>query len=108
MEEDMRLTWKEREFLTECCYFNYKGGNLNKFSDLSKYMIGIRFFDNVNDCSIYKFKLSAKKWITSSRNKFKLPPDLDIKEGEEDRMNFTINLQYDGKEHNRKEDTRIQ
>lgn len=99
----MRLTWKEREFLAECCYFNYKGGNLNKFSELAKYLISIRFFDNINDCSIYKFKLSTKKWITSARNKFLLPPDLDIKEGDEDRMNFHIDLYYDGKGQSRED-----
>lgn len=95
MPEDMELTWKEREFLTECCYFNYNGGNLNNFAELSDYLLGIRFFEKKSDVSVYKTKLSNSKWITSKRGKFLLPKDLDIKKGEEHKMNFSISISYE-------------
>lgn len=98
MPENMELTWKEREFLAECCYFNYNGGDLNNFSELSEYLLGIRFFDKKSDVSVYKTKLSNSRWITSKRGKFLLPPDLDIKKGEEGRMNFSIDINYEHKE----------
>lgn len=98
LPEEMKLTWKEREFLAECCYFNYIGGDLNDFSALSDYLLEIRFFEKKSDVSVYKTKVSNQKWIMSGRGKFVLPPDLDIKEGEEDKMKYSISLEY---EHNK-------
>lgn len=88
----MRLTWKEIQFLTECCYFNYNGGDLNNFTDLSDHFIKIKFFNTKSDCSVYKTKLSNKRWIKSGRDFFKLPPQLDIKDDKE--LHFNISLEY--------------
>lgn len=93
----MELSWKEREFLAECCVFNYNGGDLNNFTDLCKYLLDIRFFEKKSDVSVYKTKVSNSKWITSKRGKFVLPPDLNIKKGEEHRMKYSIDISYEYK-----------
>lgn len=92
MPEDMRLTWKEIQFLTECCMYNYEGGDLNSFSKLSNHLMGIKFFNKKSDCSVYKTKVANKKWIKSGRDLFKLPSDLDIKE--DNNLEFSVNIKY--------------
>ena len=81
--DDNKLTGKELDFLTECCYFNSQGGNLSDFKVLWDYFRSLKFFKNKNDLSTYKKKLGEKRWIRGKRGIFKLPESLDILDKED-------------------------
>ena len=91
--EDYRLRHKELMFLVECCMYHHEGGDLNNIDDLSQHMLDIKFFNRKTDTSLYKYKLSVKKWISAGRNKFILPGLL----GERDtsKLNYTLNLRFE-------------
>ena len=92
VSEDYRLTWKEIEFLVECCIYNYEGNDLNNLDELSIHMLSIGFFTRKTDISMYKCKLGIKKWAITGRNIFKLRGVLDSKKG--DIMTFKLDFDF--------------
>lgn len=80
--DDYRLTWKEIDFLSECCMYNYLGKDLTDMKALTQHMLDIEFFTRPADVNTYKCKIGTKKWASTGRNKFTLPSNLDFKEGE--------------------------
>ena len=94
MGEEKRLRPRERDFLIECCIYNYKGGDLNDFASLKKYMLDKKMFTRGSDTSIYKYKMSIRGWAKTGRDYFIIPHYLDYKEG--DKLNeFNISVVYD-------------
>lgn len=80
LDPSKQLTHKESLFLSECCRFNYYGGDLSDFDLLCEYFFEINFFRRRNDISQYKSKVAAKGFIkSSSKNEFVLPSFLDKK-----------------------------
>ncbi len=92
-DEDNKLTYKEKMFLIECCMYNYEGNDLSKSSSLSDHMKHIGFFTRKSDTSIYKYKLSLKKWAITGRKEFTLPGVLAKREG--DKLGLNINISLD-------------
>ena len=92
MPEKYQLRSRELDFLVECCMYNYEGGDLSNTAALAQHMIDIAFFKRVTDTSLYKYKLSIKKWAKTSRNLFRLPLELDIKEGQVLEYNLKIEM----------------
>lgn len=97
VSDDRKLTWKESQFLAECAYFNYIGGDLSDFKALSDYMLSIKFFNRRTDVSVYKTKLSNKKMVISNRGKFILPNELNFLKDSDD-ITINIQLSYVGEE----------
>lgn len=91
--EEFKLTYKEILFLTECCIFNYEGNDLSNYKNLVKHFLNIKFFKKASDISIYKYKLSVKKWIKSDRDNFILPNSLNKHKG--DVLKYNLELFYE-------------
>lgn len=91
-DEDNKLTYKEKMFLIECCMYNYRNNDLSNTSELSDHMKEIGFFSRKTDTSIYKYKLSLKKWAITGRDQFTLPGVLAKKEGDKLSLDIKISL----------------
>lgn len=90
MPEDYKLTHTETMYLVECCMFHYMGGDLSNMKELSKHMLDINFFARDTDVSLYKYKISTKKWAKTGRGVFQLPGVLTKRKGEKLEYNFTL------------------
>ena len=92
MPEDCKLTNIEILFLVECCMYHYNGNDLSDFKGLSDHFLGIRFFKTKERVSLYKYKLSAKKWVKSKKGEFLLPNSLS--KTKKDNLYFKFELEH--------------
>lgn len=92
--EENKLTPKEKLFLAHCCRFNYLGGDLNNFKELSQYFDTVKLFSRKKDVSVYKNVLGTKRWILSGKDKFVLPDALNIV-GMPEQLRKKVELIYD-------------
>lgn len=93
MPEKYKLTHTETMYLVECCMYHYNGGDLSNMKKLSEHMLDIKFFTREKDVSLYKYKISTKKWAKTGRNVFELPEWLSKKKG--DKLEYTFYLTYE-------------
>lgn len=78
LPEEEQLSDREFEFLLNCCMINYEGVDLNDFGAVVENSEHLPFINRRNDVSVYKLKLSTKKWIISKRGVFGFPRALDL------------------------------
>lgn len=90
-----KLTKKEMDFLTLCCVYNHNGGNLEKFSQLSKYILDQKFLNKKKAVSFYKTKLASKSWIKADKDTFELS---NLLKNTEDPKVFELSLDHGRKE----------
>ncbi len=90
-----RLTPKEQEFLAECAAYNSVGGNLHDFEEMCGYLIASGVVSSPQECSVYKNRLSIKKWVDTGRGKFRLPPMLTSTKGYD--LHIRLSRDNDGK-----------
>jgi len=76
LEKRYKLTPKEQKFLALCAEYHCKGGNLHDFEELATYLTKIGIVSTHQECSVYKNRLSIKKWIDTGRGRFRLPAAL--------------------------------
>ena len=76
MDKRYRLTPKEQVFLAECAAYHCQGGNLHDFEEMADYLISRKIVSSYQECSVYKNRLSIKKWIDTGRGRFRLPASL--------------------------------
>ena len=82
MPKRYKLRSRELDFLVECCMYNYEGKDLSNTAALAQHMVDIKLFKKVSDTSLYKYKLSTKKWAKTGRGMFLLPLEFNIKKGQ--------------------------
>lgn len=93
MPEAYKLTYKEIQFLVECCIYNYEGNDLSDSKKLTKHLLDIKFFSRKTDVSLYKYKIGSKKWARTGSKQFELPGVLGSKKGDD--LVFNFNLQFE-------------
>ncbi len=76
LEKRYKLTPKEQKFLALCAEYHCAGGNLHDFEELATYLTKIGIVSTHQECSVYKNRLSIKKWIDTGRGRFRLPAAL--------------------------------
>lgn len=91
VDEDKRLTYKEVCFLAKCAVYNFEGNDLNDFEKLSAYFLNNKIFKRKNDVSLYKYKLSLKKWVISNSKEFVLPGLLSSRNAKDFKAEFKLN-----------------
>lgn len=91
--EEYRLTWKEIEFLTECCIYQYEGHDLSDIKALTDHLLDMNFFTRKADVSTYKCKIGTKKWAVTGRDQFILPKYLNLKPG--DKLHYALTIEFD-------------
>ncbi len=94
VEDEYKLTYKERQFLVQCVIYQYNGGQLSDFYDFQDYMMGKKFCSKPNHVSMYKHKLSVKKWVKTSKYKFLLGKNLNLEKGKDITSQLTISFKY--------------
>lgn len=92
VSDSYKLTDKERQFLVLTILYQYNGGNLLDFSSFSEYMVSKRCCSKAEHVSIYKQKLSVKKWVKTKKYKFELQKGLNFKKGEDIFATFHLKL----------------
>lgn len=90
VDDDKKLTYKEICFLTKCAIYNFEGNDLNDFEKLASYFLNLKFFKRKNDVSMYKYKLSIKKWVISNSKEFVLPGILSSKNVKDFKADFKL------------------
>lgn len=88
MDRRYKLTPREQEYLAECAAYHCEGGNLHDFEEISGYLISRGVVANPKECSVYKNRLSIKKWIDTGRGRFRLPASLSAPKGYDLRIQF--------------------
>lgn len=76
MPKRYRLTPKEQWYLAECAAYHCQGGNLHDFEEAANYLMARGVVSSFQECSVYKNRLSIKKWIDTGRGRFRLPASL--------------------------------
>lgn len=92
VDEEYKLSYKEREFLAHCIIYQYNGGNLTNFTEMHDYMVNIKFCSDRQHVSTYKQKLSIKKWVKTGKYTFSLAPSLNFKPGQD--LSAIFNIQF--------------
>lgn len=88
--EQYKLTYKERRFLVLSMLFQYNGGNLSDFQSFQEYILKERFCTKTEHVSMYKHKLSVKKWVKTGRADYSLGKGINILKGQEPDIVFKL------------------
>jgi hypothetical protein len=93
VDEEYKLTFKEREFLVLCIMYKYQGGNLSNFTAMHDFIVENKFCKGRQDVSTYKQKLSIKKWVKTGKYSFILAPSVDFEPGAP--LKAVFNISYE-------------